>query len=110
MDMLQMQTPQFVQGKTLMPYFDGIREPIRKSALTELRVYTPTGWSNGYTIKTQRYRLTQWQYNGRMHYELYDHKFDGAELNNVADKIAYASVQDSLKLVIQDRIAVAKNS
>lgn len=76
--------------------------------MTELRVYTPTGWSNGYTIKTQRYRLTQWQYNGRMHYELYDHKFDGAELNNVADKIAYASVQDSLKLVIQDRIAVAK--
>lgn len=108
MDMLQMQTPQFVQGKSLMPYFDGIREPIRKSALTELRVYTPTGWSKGYTIKTQRYRLTQWQYNGRMHYELYDHKFDAAELNNVADKIAYASVQDSLKLVIQDRIAVAK--
>jgi arylsulfatase A-like enzyme len=108
MDMLNLQTPQFVQGKSLMPYFDGARDPIRKNALTELRVYTPTGWGKGYTLKTNRYRITQWQYKRNMYYELYDHKFDTEELNNIAGKVEYAFVQDSLRSVIQDRIAAAK--
>ena len=108
MDMLQMQTPQFVQGKSLMPYFDGARDPIRKNALTELRVYTPTGWGKGYTLKTKRYRITQWQYKSKMYYELYDHKFDTEELNNIAGKVEYAFVQDSLRCIIQDRIAAVK--
>jgi hypothetical protein len=43
-----------------------------------------------------------------MHYELYDHKFDAAELNNIATKAAYALVLDSLRFVIQERIAAAK--
>ena len=110
MDMMQMQTPQFVQGNSLMPYFDGAREPIRKSALTELEVYTPTGLGKGYTIKTKRYRLTQWQYKGQTHYEFYDHKFDAAELNNIADKPDYAAVQDSLTRLIQNRITAAKET
>jgi arylsulfatase A-like enzyme len=108
MDMLQMKTPQFVQGKSLMPYFDGARDPVRKNALTELRVNSPSGWSKGYSIKTKRYRLTQWQHEESMHYELYDHKFDAAELNNIATKAAYALVLDSLRFVIQERIAAAK--
>ena len=110
MDMMQMQTPQFVQGNSLMPYFDGAREPIRKSALTELEVYTPTGLGKGYTIKTKRYRLTQWQYKGQTHYELYDHKFDAAELNNLADKANYVSVKNSLTRLIQNRITAAKET
>jgi len=108
MDMLQMKTPQFVQGKSLMPYFDGARDPVRKNALTELRVNSPSGLSKGYSIKTKRYRLTQWQHEESMHYELYDHKFDAAELNNIATKAAYALVLDSLRFVIQERIAAAK--
>ncbi len=62
----------------------------------------------GYSIKTNRYRLTQWGENGVHGYELYDHKFDKPELNNLADEEAYRVLKDSLKKVIRDRIADAR--
>ena len=108
MEMLQMQTPRFVQGKSLKPYLEGSRKPIRTNALTELRVSMSKGWANGYSIKTTQYRLTQWNYNDSLYYELYDHRFDSNELNNIADKLAYKVVKDSLKNVIKNRIAEVK--
>ena len=63
----------------------------------------------GYSIKTNRYRLTQWGENGVNGYELYDHKFDKPELNNLANVVAYKALKDSLKKVIRDRIADARS-
>ena len=62
----------------------------------------------GYSIKTDRYRLTQWGENGIDGYELYDHKFDKSELNNLANVEDYRALKDSLKKVIRDRIADAR--
>ena len=62
----------------------------------------------GYSIKTDRYRLTQWGENGIHGYELYDHKFDKPELNNLANVEDYRALKDSLKKVIRDRIADAR--
>jgi hypothetical protein len=43
-----------------------------------------------------------------MGHELYDHRFDKKELNNLADKIEYKSIKDSLIEVIDRRIADAR--
>ena len=62
----------------------------------------------GYSIKTDRYRLTQWGRNGVLGYELYDHRFDKEELNNLTNIDSYKKIKDSLKNIINNRIAEAR--
>jgi arylsulfatase A-like enzyme len=107
MEMVGMQTPKFVKGKSLVPYFDNSKQEVRTSALTELQVHTNNLKAQGYSIKTKRYRLSQWDRQGVVNYELYDHKFDKSELNNLAEDINYKAVKDSLINVLKFRIADA---
>ncbi len=108
MDMVQMQTPKFVSGKSLVPVMKNSNHPVRESALTELQVYTGRGKAQGYALKTDRYRLNQWEQNGDFSYELYDHKTDKVELNNLANHKEYTKTKDSLKIILKGRIAEAK--
>ena len=108
MELLQMETPDFVRGKSLHPYFKGSRIPIRNSALTELLVRTPQGMAQGYSIKTKRYRLNRWSHNNLFKYELYDHKDDRDELINLVYDQQYTKVLDSLKKVLEKRVSDAQ--
>lgn len=92
-------TPQHVVGKSLEPIMKNVNASVRGSALTR--------WRKGYSIKTNRYRLTKWGSNGELGYELYDHKNDKNELVNLVKNDDYIDVIDSLKLVIEQRIAEA---
>ena len=104
MDILNMESPKFLSGKSLKSYLVGDRNQIRDNALTELRVWTPNGTAQGYSIKTKDYRLTKWLYNDNLDFELYDLKNDKAELNNLANELSYQNVKDSLKIIIDKRI------
>ena len=99
MGLTKINTPQHVVGKSLEPIMKNVDNLVRGSALTR--------WRNGYSIKTKRYRLTKWGNNGELGYELYDHKNDKKELINLASNQDYNEVMDSLKLVIDQRIAEA---
>ena len=96
MELLEIQSPKFLQGKSLKTFLEGSDEPMRMSSLTELQINTPIGIAQGYSIKTMRFRLNQWKLNNDISYELYDHKFDSAEMNNVSNHKDYARVLDSL--------------
>ena len=99
MDLTSINTPEHVVGKSLEPIMKNVNSSVRGSALTR--------WRNGYSIKTKRYRLTKWGSNGELGYELYDHKNDKEELINLSSNQDYNEVMDSLKLVIEKRIADA---
>ena len=99
MDLTNINTPKHVVGKSLEPLMKNVNNSVRGSAITR--------WRNGYSIKTKRYRLTKWGSNGELGYELYDHKYDKNELINLAKNQDYNEVMDSLKLVIEERIAEA---
>ena len=99
MDLTNIKTPQHVVGKSLKPIIKNVNSSVRQSALTRLR--------NGYSIKTKRYRLTKWGSNGELGYELYDHKNDKKELINLFGNEDYSVVEDSLKLLIEQRISEA---
>ena len=99
MEFTDIKPPKHVVGKSLKPIMNNLNTSVRKSSLTR--------WRNGYSIKTNRYRLTQWGSNGELGYELYDHKNDKNELINLADNQDYSTVMDSLKLEIKQRIADA---
>ena len=107
MDMLDMQIPKFVSGKSLISYMKNSNKPVRESALTELQVIRNNIKSQGYSIKTKRYRLTQWEYSKNLSYELYDHKFDNQELNNLANHTDYTKIKDSLSIVLNQRVIEA---
>jgi arylsulfatase A-like enzyme len=110
MEMLQMDTPECVSGKSFAPMLKDSKARVRTSALTELGVYVG-GKSKvqGYSIKTDRYRLTQWGDDGALGYELYDHKYDKEELHNLADNDDYQKIKDSLNVVIKYRITDARS-
>ena len=106
MDLLEIDTPEFVSGKSFAPLLKDSSARVRESALTELIINNNK--TQGYSIKTDRYRLTQWGENGSLGYELYDHDFDKEELNNLAENIAYKDTKDSLKIIIKNRISGAR--
>ena len=108
MELLEIQSPKFLQGRSLKTFLEGSDEPIRTSSLTELQINTPIGMAQGYSIKTMRFRLNQWKLNNDISYELYDHKFDSAEMNNVSNHRDYARVLDSLVEMLNDKIVAAK--
>lgn len=108
MDLVDMKTPTFVSGKSLAPMLKNIHHKVRKSALTELQVNTKSGVAQGYSIKTNRYRLSRWKHQGTYRYELYDHYTDTSELNNIANQIDYLEVKDSLIKILDDRVVEAK--
>ena len=64
MDLVDITTPKFVQGKSLVPLLQNSENKVRKSALTELQVKTKNGIAQGYSIKTKRYRLSRWKHLG----------------------------------------------
>ena len=99
MSLTNINIPKHVVGKSLEPIMNNENSLVRGSALTR--------WRNGYSIKTKRYRLTQWGTNGELGYELYDHKNDKDELINLARNPDYNQLMDSLKLVIENRIVEA---
>jgi arylsulfatase A-like enzyme len=109
MDLVGIETPEFVSGKSFFSILKDSNARVRSSALTELGVSNGNGLKiQGYSIKTDRYRLTQWKKNGIMGHELYDHKFDQKELKNLADFQSYKKIKDSLVVVIDQRIAEAR--
>ena len=109
LELAEMQAPKFLSGKSLVPYFKNMGHEVRKSALTELQVNTRNVKAQGYSIKTKRYRLSQWNRQGVLKYELYDHMYDKSELTNLTDHIDYKSVKDSLITVLNKRITEANS-
>ena len=109
MDLTGMSTPEFVQGHSLKNILTSNSKPIRKSALSELRVYSDGSLAQGYSIKTNRYRLTRWLHKDERYLELYDHKYDFNENKNLVYEDNYSRVRDSLDIILTKRIEEAQN-
>ena len=109
MDLTGMSTPEFVQGHSLKNILTSNSKPIRKSALSELRIYSDGSLAQGYSIKTDRYRLTRWLHKDERYLELYDHKYDFNENNNLVYEDNYSRVKDSLDIILTKRIEEAQN-
>ena len=96
MDLVEIAIPDNVVGKSLKPLMLKNISNIRNSALTK--------WKNGYSIKTEQYRITKWGENGELGYEIYDHFEDHQEMNNLANDTSKFIILDSLKKIIDARI------
>lgn len=92
--------PKFVSGVSLAPTLRDPSIATRTSALTQ--------YENGYSLRTKRYRYTEWGEEGAAGRELYDHQNDPGEMKNLAADEGQGETVTSLSKQLRERIAAAK--
>ena len=96
----QVPAPKYLSGVSLMPALQDPQVACRKDAFTQ--------YANGYSLRTPRFRYTQWGPQGGRGAELYDHQSDPEELKNLAGAESYADTIKQLKVRLERRIEKAK--
>ncbi len=91
--------PPSISGVSLVPALEDPAATPRTSAFTQ--------YASGYSIRTPRYRYTEWGKDGADGNELYDHETDAAEMHNLAGDPKHADTVAELSKLLQARIATA---
>ncbi len=96
-----LKTPKYISGVSLAPALKNPQARPREAALTH--------YDNGYSLRTERWRYTEWGEDGKGGNELYDCQADPAEMNNLAGKAEFKDRAAQLSRQLRQRIAQAKN-
>jgi arylsulfatase A-like enzyme len=83
-ELARLKNPTQVKGDSLVPI---LRDPSHKGKTTALTVANSRGKGEktlGYSIRTERYRYTEWGKEGKLGIELYDYETDPEEFTNLA--------------------------
>jgi arylsulfatase A-like enzyme len=91
--------PKSIAGVSLVPALEDATATPRKDAFTQ--------FDSGYSLRTPRYRYTEWGEEGSQGAELYDRQTDPAEMKNLANDKSQASVIAELSQRLRNRIAEA---
>ena len=94
--------PRSMAGLSLVPVLKDPSARPRQSALTQ--------YQDGYSLRTSRYRYTEWGTEGRGGAELYDHQSDPREMTNLANNPAQAATIKQLSNRLHKRIAEARRA
>jgi uncharacterized sulfatase len=89
--------PREIEGRSLVPLLNQPNAAWSHPALTQVRRGTQAnGFFMGYSIRTERWRYTEWD-EGKRGVELYDEKSDPGEMHNLAGVAKYAVTLTELK-------------
>lgn len=97
-----LEPPAHVSGTSLVPVLDDVSAAPRDSALSQ--------YESGYSLRTPRYRYTEWGENGSEGVELYDHDSDPGEMKNLAGKPGSEEIAARLSRRLHERIAEARTA
>lgn len=99
-DLCGLEAPANLSGVSLKPVLNDPTARPRTDALTQYDI--------GYSLRAGQYRYTEWGENGSLGAELYDHKTDPEELDNLADSTASETVVRRLSKRLRERVANAR--
>lgn len=103
-ELADLEIPSHVQGVSLVPALNEPTARPRKDSLTQLTVR-----ANGYSLRDERYRITEWhEEEGGHSVELYDHQTDPEEMINHAGKPELADLQNRLLARLRERVKAAQ--
>ena len=88
--------PPGLQGRSFRPLLEDPQRPWKQAAYTQVR----RGRANGRSVRTERWRYTEWD-GGERGVELYDHHADGGEYDNLAADPAHAATVAALKALLR---------
>ena len=94
--------PRSMAGVSLVPAIKDPSARPRRSALTQYR--------NGYSLRTSRYRYTEWGAQGNEGAELYDHQSDPQEMTNLANRPDQTATIKRLSKLLHQRITEARRA
>lgn len=97
-----LKAPAYVSGVSQMPV---LKNPATTSPP---RVGAFTQYADGYSLRTDRYRYTEWGEGGKGGNELYDHESDPAEMKNLSGNADQAMVIQKLSKQLRKRIDEAR--
>jgi iduronate 2-sulfatase len=100
-ELIGLPPPAQVSGVSLAPVLSDPMATPRASAMTQLK-------DTNYSIRTAHFRYTEWGKDGTGGAELYDHRFDPAEMMNLAEDPGYRDTQSRLAKHLHGRIAKAQ--
>jgi choline-sulfatase len=92
--------PPELPGVSLAPVLSDVALKPRDSALTQ--------FESGYSLRTARYRYTEWGANGRDGVELYDRQVDPEEMHNLAHQEQHRELMDRLAKSLHRRTSAAQ--
>lgn len=99
-DLCGLEVPGTVSGVSLAAALRDPKANIRTSALTQ--------YSNGYSLRTTRFRYTEWGKDAAGGAELYDRAKDPGEMVNLAGTVEVRATQSELSKVLRHRVAAAQ--
>jgi iduronate 2-sulfatase len=95
-----LRAPGGLEGRSLVPLLQEPTMPWNHAALTQVRRGTAAaGFFMGYTIRTERWRYTEWE-DGKRGAELYDEKSDPGEMRNRASDVKYAKTVKEMRTLL----------
>lgn len=99
-DLCGLDAPANLSGVSLKPVLNDPAARPRTDALTQ--------YNTGYSLRTGRYRYTEWGKDGALGAELYDHDSDPNELENLIGSTASEDLANRLAMRLRKRIASAR--
>jgi iduronate 2-sulfatase len=101
--------PREIEGRPLTALLKQPDAAWSHPALTQVRRGTQaTGFFMGYSIRTERWRYTEWD-DGKRGTELYDERADAGEMRNLADDTKYADRIKELKKLLRSARGLASS-
>jgi len=105
-ELCEIPKPEHLEGTSFVPVLEDSRHKWKKAAFSQYKPFKkPYRNIMGYTIRTERYRYTEWQdlknSNKVIAEELYDHNKDPKESINVFNKKKYAEVVKQLSKLLK---------
>jgi len=95
-----LKAPSYLSGVSLVPALKDPEAKPRRAALTH--------YANGYSLRTDRWRYTEWGNDGEDGAELYDCKADPGEMNNLAGRPDFRRQAAQLSKQLRQRIAASR--
>jgi arylsulfatase A-like enzyme len=100
-DLCGLEAPKNLSGVSQKPVLEDTKASARDAALTQ--------FGTGYSLRTDRYRYTEWGPNGSAGKELYDHSTDPAEMKNLAGQAEQAATIEELAKQLRARVQKAQS-